>query len=366
MSALSAATDRFLAVIDTHRNLQELQEGTTVFHRHFPVATPDELNAALRQLQQIVPTVPMVPAGSVVLTCGALVEFGGDTAICGEAILDRLPGLLRSVTVFLDEVNRLAEVQEGEEPDLNQLINLHINDIIESNPEAAFAYIAQQPFSLGVIAHLARSKPLRAVARSRPEVLQLSVAVDDAAGNTSFLTSMLRVLDDERLIVLHPGEQKGFEVRISGLADNFQLHTLLMAELIGDPNQGWLTGQKPDPQVVAVARDQVLPANTRLTTTGAFNLWNWPALQPDGTLPAGQGNAGWWLWNERTPGDILPFDGVRVVLLSPSAYSQSWNSARRFGSMPGGLQVEHVLSPDVVRDWVARLAASPRPPAPAA
>lgn len=364
MSTLAEATDRFLAVIDTHRNLQELQEGTTAFHRHFPVAIRDELNAALGKLLPAVRTAHTVPAGSVAITCGALVEFGGDPLICGEAILDRLPGLLRGVATFLGEVYQRAEVQDGEEPDLDQLINLHINDIIETNPEAAFAYIAQQPLSLGAIAHLSRSKPLRAAARSRPELLQLSEEADNLVGNTSFLTDMLRVLDDERLVVLHPGEQKGFVVRISGLADNFQLHTLLADALIGDPTQGWLTGQKPDPKVVAAARDTPLPPHTRLATTGSFNLWSWPGLQPDGTLPQGLAG-GWWVWNEGTPRDILTFDGVRVLLLGPPPYSRSWNAGRRFSGMRGELVVEHLLAPDVVRDWLARLAAAPRPEPPA-
>ncbi len=34
---------------------------------------------------------------------------------------------------------------------------------------------------------------------------------------------MMQVLDDEPILVLHPGKGKGYRVRISGLADNFQL-----------------------------------------------------------------------------------------------------------------------------------------------
>jgi hypothetical protein len=363
MSTLAAATDRFLSVIDTHRNLQELQEGTLAFHQQIPFASQDEINAALHKLLPTVRTAHLVPMGSVALSCGALVEFGGDPAICGAALLDRLPDLLRGVGAFLREVHERANVQEYEEPDLNQLINLHINDILESNPEAAFAYLSQRPLTLGTIAHLSRSKPLRALARSRPELVQWSMEADALKGETSFLTTMLRVLDDAALTVLHPGEQKGFEVRISGLADNFQLHTLLADALIGDPEQGLLGGQKPDPRVVAAARDTILPPNTRLTTTGAFNLWNWPGLLPDGTLPTGT-TGGWWIWNEGTPADILTFDGKRVILLGPPPYSQSWKAGRQFGHMRGELTVEHILAPDVVRDWLARLASAPRPQPP--
>jgi hypothetical protein len=364
MPTLAEATDRFLSVIDSHRNFQELQEGTLAFHRQLPLATVDEVTAALHRLLPVVQTAHPVPAGPVALTCGALVEFGGDPGICGEAILERLHGVLDGVTTFLQEVYERAEVQEREEPDLDQLINLYINDILETHPEGAFAYLAHRPLTHGALAHLARSKPLRAIARSRPELLQRSQSVDELTRETSFLTLMLRVLDDEPLLVLHPGEQKGFEVRISGLADNFQLHTLLADALIGDPNQGWLSGVKPDPRVVAAARDVNLPPNTRLTTTGTFNLWNWPGLQPDGTVPPGI-TGGWWIWNEGVPADILPFEGKRIVLLGPPPYARSWNAGRRFGHMTGELIVEHLLAPDLVRDWLARIAAAPRPHPPA-
>jgi hypothetical protein len=340
-----------------------LEESAAAIQEHIPGATVDDLNDALRKLLPLVRTGHVVPVGLAVITCGAFVENDADPDICGEAILDRLPELLRGVAAFHDEVHQRAEVPEGDEPDPDELINRHINDILGANPQVVWAYVASRSLTLGAIAHLSKSKRLRSVARSRPELLQLSQEADAAVGHTSFLTDMLRVLDDERLIVLHPGEQKGFEVRISGLADNFQLHTLLADSLIGNPKEGWLAGTKPDPVVAAAARDGEIPPG-HLSTTDAFNLWNWPGLQPDGTLPQGQGNAGWWIWNEGNPGDILPFDGVRVVLLGPPPYSRSWNVGRRFPSMAGELTVEHVLAPDVVRDWLARIAAAPRPEEP--
>jgi len=376
MSALSDAVDRFLAVVAAHSTMRDLHDAANEVQQQIPDATRDDLDAGLRKLLPIVRTGHMVPTGTAVILCGAMVEFGGDPEICGEAILDRVPGLLRGVAGFLDEVHRRDGTEPGGDNDLDQMINRHINDIIAADPDFAWAYISQRPLTLGAIAHLSKSKRLRGVARSRPELLQLSRDADGAAGHGSFLTDMFRVLDDERLVVLHPGERKGFEVRISGVADNFQLHTLLADALIGDPKAGWLTGTKPDPVAAAAARDGEIPER-RASVTGAFNLWNWPALQPDGTLPQGQANAGWWIWNEGNPGDIRPFpgetagqakpspDGVRVVLLGPPPYSRSWNAGRRFPSMPGELTVEHVLAPDVVRDWLARLAAAPKPETPA-
>jgi hypothetical protein len=219
-------------------------------------------------------------------------------------------------------------------------------------------------FVLGAIAHLSRSKPLRARARSRPEIAELARAVDGVTGATSLLTAVLRVLDDERLVVLHPGERKGFEVTIGGVADNFQLHTLLADALIGDPAAGRLAGEKADPIAAAAARGGVIPPG-RVTTTGAFNLWNGPAYRADGTLPEGE-RGGWWVWNEGSPADILPFEGVRVVLLGRPPYARTWAAGRRFPGMAGELVVERALAPEVVRDRLARLAAAPKPGTPPA
>ncbi len=68
------------------------------------------------------------------------------------------------------------------------------------------------------------------------------------------IRKLLQILDNEELIVLHPALRRGYRVRISGIGDNFQLHTLLADALIGDPAQGWLPGERPDPVVVAAAR----------------------------------------------------------------------------------------------------------------
>ena len=118
---------------------------------------------------------------------------------------------------------------------------------------------------------------------------------------------MLRVLDEE-ILVLHPETGRGWKVRVRGVSDNFQLHTLLADALIGDPEKGFLPGRRPDPRIVAAARDRpVDPAAT--LAEGAFNLMNWQALRPDRTLPAGQDGSAHWIWNEGVPADIEGFEG---------------------------------------------------------
>jgi len=380
MSAFMSAVSEFIDAIRGQKAwVDELNNHSQKVGGLLEEATPAEVEESLRQFASLFPNVPPVATGLVALSCGSLVERGGNPEIAGAALLNLLPRILEAVTDFLNRCRaRLeadpdvtAEIQNRAQKDdydldtyiadesWDALAQRYGPELFQEAPIAVFAHMSEYVYCLGVIAHLSQSKQLRSVARARPELLQRSLEVNAAAGRGSFLTDMLRVLDDERLIVLYPGEQKGFEVRISGIADNFQLHTLLAGELIGDPKAGWLSGEKPDPKVVAQARGAEITA--RLHTTGAFNLWNWTGLQPDGKLPAGQtfGHA-CWIWNEGNPGDILPFEGVRVVLLGSPPYSRSWNAGRRFANMPAEFVVEHILAPDVVRDWLARIAAAPR------
>src|SRR5207253_5340017 len=124
--------------------------------------------------------------------------------------------------------------------------------------------------TLGVIAFLGRSKKARSEARSRPDLLALSGENDAALGGASFLTKILRVLDDEPLLVLHPGERKGYRLKMSGVGTNFELFILLADAVIGDPRAGWLPGEKADPDLVASCRDRPRALAGNKYTTGAI------------------------------------------------------------------------------------------------
>lgn len=380
MSAFTDALTQFIEAIRSQTAwVEELNDHSQRFAQVLDRATPEEVNDALRLFAGL-PTIPPVAAGHVGISCGSLVEHGGDPEIAGPVLLDLLPRVLDGATEFYRlcreraaaDTDIAAEIARRAGDDAGYDLDQYISDeswaelgqrfgpfIYKVKPIPVLAHMAQHFYDLGVIAHLSRSKRLRALARSRPVILERSEAENAAAGQGSFLTDMLRVLDDEPLVVLHPGERKGFEVRISGIADNFQLHTLLAGALIGDPNEGWLTGERVDQAAVALARDA--ETTERVHTHGPFNLWNWPGLQPDGTLPTGQTTGSeFWIWNEGNPGDVFPFEGVRVVLLGPPPYSRSWSAGRRFPHMPAEFVVERVLPSAEVADWLARIAAGPR------
>ena len=172
-------------------------------------------------------------------------------------------------------------------------------------------------------------------ARNRNDLHELVDALVADHDHAVYLSEILDVLDDEDVFVLHPAEKLGYRVRIGGIADNFQLHTLLAAALIGDPFDGWISSRPVPPRVAAAARDK--PAREGLLAESRFDLFQWTGLQADGTLPPGIDGSDHWLWLEDRPADIAQFDGTRVILLGSPAYVRTWNAVRRFDAMPGEL-----------------------------
>lgn len=61
------------------------------------------------------------------------------------------------------------------------------------------------------------------------------------------------MLDDEPVVVIDHATGHGFRLTMSGVGDNFQLHTPLADRLIGDPARGLLAGPRPAPAWVAAA-----------------------------------------------------------------------------------------------------------------
>jgi hypothetical protein len=159
-----------------------------------------------------------------------------------------------------------------------------------------------------------------------------------------WLSGLLLVLDDEPLLVLDHATGRGYRVTISGIGDNFQLHTLLAAALIGDESRGLLPGRRPTEAEIAAASD-----GEDLTPSGGirgnFNLVD---------------AYGEWIWNEGRPADIPKLEGVRVVVLDPPPYERSWNAGRAYPLMRPTVTVTGMLPAGEARQWLGLVKPSQR------
>ena len=109
-----------------------------------------------------------------------------------------------------------------------------------------------------------------------------------------------------------------------------------------------------------LARSDYVMLSVPLTdeTRGYIGTPELDLMKPDATLSDPLAGSAHWVWNEGVPADIPPFEGTRVVLLGPPPYDRSWNCVRKFPDMTGALHLEHILSADETRDFLARIAAA--------
>ncbi|MBD0693524.1 hypothetical protein, partial [Streptomyces sp. CBMA123] len=277
------------------------------------------------------------------MVVGACVESGADPVACAGPVLAGLRGALTGAQRLVEhwartgggplpdqETDDPAEAHARiEDPELLDAWNAHLAVV------AWWTLHLWQQAAWAVYAHA----PVRAEARASGVtgvLLELFDRYEGERHDFKGLTHLALVLDDEPLLVLDRPTGTGYLLRMSGLSDTFQLHTLLADVLIGG---GHLPGTPQDPEVVALARTES-PEGRRLIATGAFNL-----VAPDGS----------WLWNEGTPSDIPVLDGVRTLVLEPLPYERSWSAGRFIEELPGDLRLERVLDRAETAERLARM-----------
>ncbi|MEW1914873.1 hypothetical protein AB0442_42030, partial [Kitasatospora sp. NPDC085895] len=148
------------------------------------------------------------------------------------------------------------------------------------------------------------------------------------------------VLDDEQLIVLDHASGRGFVLTMSGIGDNFQLHTLLADRLIGNRIRGLLPGERPTRAWV----DAATCGNPR-TVSGEPVLRRFRLFDGHGGYVAPEG----------IPADIRPLDGVRVLVLHPPRGSFGWVNGRVFEQMEPSLRLDRRLSRREAAGWLGRI-----------
>ncbi|RKE17007.1 hypothetical protein [Streptomyces sp. TLI_171] len=294
----------------------------------------EHLDAGPR-LAALLPGFPPVGPRSVLATAaGFCVEQGADPAVCAEPILTTVQEEVRAA---LDFARRWpdAELPAADVEAVEGLVARLGGDEYEAL-RLALAWCGIEEWQAPALAVLCRSGQVRQ--EFGAALLPLARELE-ALGRHDLkcLVYALAVLDEEPLVVLHRPTGTGYEVRIGGIGDNFQLHTLLAHVLIGG---GHLPGDAPSAASVRLATDPA-PARGRsdVTAFGSFDL-----LAPDGGP----------IWNEGLPDDIPVVDGRRLLVLDTPAYGRGWNADRFFPLLPGRADLLRVLPAEETAAWFAR------------
>ena len=240
---------------------------------------------------------PVERMGPVAMLAGALVEVGADPLRFPAAVFDLI---------------------------VDELATIDVTDEDFELPEYFFS------LERSAMACLSRSTELRRTLPQKAAIIAKQRRYQERYG---FLGKMVRVLDDEPLVVIHPSTARGFRFRMHGIADNFQVHLLLLGALAGDgPDR--IEGFVPSRATLAAASDG--PGGDGGSAQSNWQLANWFGLRAGGEIDRADYHRT-WIWNEGVPADIAVFEGTRVVLIGVSTIQRSWNAQRVFNGMHGRL-----------------------------
>jgi hypothetical protein len=315
---------------------------------------PSDVEDVLRRLRPMLETIPYMIGGNLVQLAGSLLDYCDDTGEFLPVLVDRATEVMERATRFRSVYGE--DPPSPEDPNLFRPAAARLRDTLAVSltgpaqpgmpeprvkPEAVAYELAEAWFAAAQwvqpVLFLSQRKDVRAVLPERDRLLAATEAAREHVGPAHWLNGVLLVLDDEPLIVLHRPTGHGYRLTVSGIGDNFQLHTLLAAHLIGDESRGMLPGTPPPPAAVAAASDgdELRPPGG---IEGNFNLVD------------AYGN---WIWNEGRPADIPHLDGLRVVVLDPPPYHRSWNAGRAYPLMRPDVTVAAVLPAAEAARWLA-------------
>ncbi|MBA9001344.1 MULTISPECIES: hypothetical protein [Thermomonospora] len=303
--------------------------------------SPAELTAVLPRMAEGVAQAPPNLGCWLAIMAGAWVERGASPEPAGLAVVEAATRVAAAAHAF---ATAWKEATGGDPPDPeesgpSQEIVDTVGPRIDGDPVAAMmAWFATPQFGMSAHTMLATSPLVRGAVSDRERRASAFSLLEQHCPAMGWVAGLLRVLDGERLLVLDRASRRGWTVTISGIGDNFQLHTLLGGALVGRP--GGLPGDPADPRWISCfTSDDVEPG-----TPPVVGWWNLVDAH------------GAWIWNEGVPADIPALNGTRVVVLDPPAYRRSWSPGRRHPLMTATLTVEGQHTAEDLASWWPHIA----------
>jgi hypothetical protein len=368
MSQLDTAVQALIAASESSHKKDILQPLCLEVSKSALGASSSEVNAAVATLAATVAQYGLpkaVAAGHLALAAGCLIDGGASPAPLIAPLLKSLPRLLNLAGTFAAEAAKFALSPEESKKVQDQKGGAWVKDrfvpaeqmnaLRERNPNGRVAARCMNLWCPPAISCLSRDMTARTHARM---MIRIDPVLRDFDASALWLARLLDVRDYEPYLVIAPDFGIGFRLRVSGVADNFQLQTLLADVLIGNVASTSLPGDKP-PELAAAVAWGTGPQKVGGSVTGHWDLYNWKAVSPGGTLSRPVPTANWIL-GEQIPSEIPMFADLRVILLAPPSYLRGWGNSRRFAGLRASMAIEEILDPQVVTAWMKRFGDAPR------
>jgi len=327
---LTEATARMCAAV-SRQDVGALRTAYNELRKAVIEASEAERAAAVGGLVPALEGMPVLYGGSLAQMMGAMVGMEGDPASVLDVLAGRACGVMEDAIVFARAWRTLDAAMPSRQRESFDAVATRYAAAVDGPRERSLgqaaawwtgAEWAQPVLYLSQRADVRRALPDRARLLAAAEQL-----TDEFPDLAPFLVGLLRTLDGEKLAVLRRESGRGFWVTVSGVADNFQLHTLLAGALLG-PREGGGAGYLPGPPPTAAmiaAADGTGDLTPPGGITGQFNMAD---------------AHGQWIWHEARPGDIPVVHGHRVIVLDPPPYERTWNAGRAYPYLMASCTVE--------------------------
>ncbi len=349
--------DLLKAIRDPDSTEEQINMANDAFLEAFENFSIDKANEALIALTQAFDCKDPARVGFMASLCSCLVDEGCDPGLLGGPLVKILAELLESCSRLFDACDTaiqkdVSTEDGGEDENCFEEIRLQKSGQM---PQEALAWDTLNRLWPAAISFFESSAEFRNAAKSLvPVAKKLSFDHDGA----HWIYFMVSVLADEPILVLEPPTQFGFIGRMSGIVDNFQLHTFLMDVF---PRKRFLP-RKNITRFVRSVIDGTGPQQTQEIVSGKWNMYTWKALRADLTLPdaTSYDSSDDWIWGEGVPADIDIWQGYRVILLGPLSYQRTWRLQRMFDGLPARVDIEKTLSKEEVKQWLQKIATTNR------
>jgi hypothetical protein len=183
-------------------------------------------------------------------------------------------------------------------------------------------------------------RDFRAVMADRDEFRDRAAAIAGVSQSARWVHGLSLVLDGEPLIALDRASRRGFQLTMSGVGDNFQLHTLLADRLAGHGRRSVFGWEPPEAEWLAAATDGPARLSPEHPILRRFRLFD---------------GLGSYVYPEGHPADIGLLDGFRVVVLHEALGRFGWVSGRTYEHMTPTLTLDRLMEPAEAASWLARV-----------
>ena len=249
------------------------------------------------------------------LVIGAMVEGGAAPELAWPAVSKTLPELLERGARFAR-----ACVEKADKENLDDALTTAANAIAQERPRDAGAWRQIPARCLAAVACLARAPKLRKKASSDKKLAAATAPLVDAVDEVGVLVSLLRMIDGETVICVHPKSKTGVRIVLRDVVTNLELVVLAGTALKLGTKSGKTLKTKLDPAP-------------------------WP--EDDGD------------WLEAMPADLPDLEGTRIMILRDLAKPRSLPLEGPVPGLDASKSDVKIMKPDQIAALLAGMQAAP-------